>query len=174
MYSTKIADDEESVALTHFSGMSEASRLAAQEKEAVAEIKKQEEKREEDRRRREEEATAWDRELEEIADNERWEARFVCIPIELQPHYAQLFETIASMYRIAILKLLDSQHWELEKSIELYKVLLNTPNDRILKLIEILRFIDGMGQPNGLNRALSFLQEFSRKTMAELMHNIRY
>jgi hypothetical protein len=112
--------------------------------------------------------------LEEIADNERWEAKFVNIPIELQPHYAQLFETISSMYRIAILKLLDSQYWELGKSIELYKVLLNTPTDKILKLIDLLRFVDGMGQPNGLNRALSFLQELSRKTMAELMYHIRY
>ena len=165
--------DDESIALTHFSGLSEASRLAAAEKEAAAEIKRQEAAAEEERLRREAEATSWDRELEEIADNERWEARFVCIAVELQPHYAQLFETIASMYRIAILKLLDSQHWELEKTIELYKVLINTPTDKILKLIDLLRFVDGMGQPNGLNRALSFLQELSRKTMAELMYNIR-
>jgi len=34
--------EDESVALTHFSGMSEASRLAAVEKEAAAEVKRQE------------------------------------------------------------------------------------------------------------------------------------
>jgi hypothetical protein len=36
------AEDDESAALTHFSGMSEASRQAAIEKEAVAEAKRQE------------------------------------------------------------------------------------------------------------------------------------
>jgi len=34
--------EDESVALTHFSNMSEASRLAAVEKEAAAEVKRQE------------------------------------------------------------------------------------------------------------------------------------
>jgi len=111
--------------------------------------------------------------LEQIADNERWEAKFVCIPIDMQPHYAQLFETISAMYRIAILKLLDSQHWELDKCIELFKVLLNTPSDKILKLIDLLRYVDGMGQPNSLTRALTFLQSLTRKTMVELMCNIR-
>ena len=111
--------------------------------------------------------------MEQIADNERWEAKFACIPIDMQPHYAQLFETISAMYRIAILKLLDSQHWELDKCIELFKVLLNTPSDAILKLIDLLRFVDGMGQLNGLNRALTFLQSMTRKTMAELMYNVR-
>ena len=111
--------------------------------------------------------------MEQIADNERWEAKFVCIPIDMQPHYAQLFETISAMYRIAILKLLDSQHWELDKCIELFKVLLNTPSDKILKLIDLLRYVDGMGQPNSLTRALTFLQSLTRKTMVELMCNIR-
>ena len=91
----------------------------------------------------------------------------------MQPHYTQLFETISSMYRIAILKLLDSQHWELDKCIELFKVLLNTPSDKILKLIDLLRYVDGMGQPNSLTRALTFLQSLTRKTMFELMCNIR-
>lgn len=111
--------------------------------------------------------------MEQIADNERWEAKFVCVPIDMQPHYAQLFETISAMYRIAILKLLDSQHWELDKCIELYKVLLNTPSDKILKLIDLLRYVDGMGQQNGLTRALTFLQSLTRKTMTDLMHHVR-
>ena len=34
--------DDESVALTHFSNMSEASKLAALEKEVAAEVKRQE------------------------------------------------------------------------------------------------------------------------------------